>query len=425
MMKFNQFTSFILVVFSGLFVLSCGQINTKDEGLDSKTIEEASGTSDTTTDITTTDNSTTDNSTTDNSSSSLPSFVVVGDSGAILTSSDGTTWNNKSLSNGPSFTAITSGNNILLVAGSTGVVTSTDGSTWTSRNPGFTPEPHTLRFGKNLFVMTSSTDLYSSPDGITWTKRHTPSNVSHIMGISFTNDTFFVYSDNLSHSHTNPASMSYFYSSGRVNCKGNLAISTDGLSWSDVSWGLKPISTISYLNDRYIAVGGADCITFFVTSSTGGTTWTTKTYSGGGSAVAEYLAVGNSTFVTVGGYRPSGNIVVTSGNGNSWTSTTTFLSGENNRNPSGLIFENNIFVSHDGFGGIGWSDNGSNWSQATLAGLGAGNTLKDLIHANNLMLAVGESGAILISSDGKTWSGQSSGTSANLNKAWGSGTMKN
>ncbi|HHZ78996.1 MAG TPA: hypothetical protein EYN57_08700 [Candidatus Lambdaproteobacteria bacterium] len=60
-----------------------------------------------------------------------------------------------------------------------------------------------------------------------------------------------------------------------------------------------------------------------------------------------------------------------------------------------------------------------------MAGLGAGNTLKDLIHANNLMLAVGESGAILTSSDGKTWSGQSSGTSANLNKAWGSGTMKN
>jgi len=45
MMKFNQFTSFILVVFLGLFVFSCGQINTKDEGLDSKTIEEASGTS--------------------------------------------------------------------------------------------------------------------------------------------------------------------------------------------------------------------------------------------------------------------------------------------------------------------------------------------------------------------------------------------
>jgi len=89
-------------------------------------------------------------------------------------------------------------------------------------------------------------------------------------------------------------------------------------------------------------VGGADCITFFVASSTGGTTWTTKTYSGGGSAVAEYLAYGNSTFVTVGGYRPSGNIVVTSGNGNSWTSTTTFLSGENNRNPSGLIFENKL-----------------------------------------------------------------------------------
>ena len=39
MMKISRITSFILVVCSGLFVLSCGQINTKDEGLDSKTIE--------------------------------------------------------------------------------------------------------------------------------------------------------------------------------------------------------------------------------------------------------------------------------------------------------------------------------------------------------------------------------------------------
>ena len=44
-MKFNQFTSFILVVFLGSFVFSCGQMTAKDDGLDSKTIEEASGTS--------------------------------------------------------------------------------------------------------------------------------------------------------------------------------------------------------------------------------------------------------------------------------------------------------------------------------------------------------------------------------------------
>jgi endonuclease V-like protein UPF0215 family len=45
MMKFNQFTSFILIVFLGSFVFSCGQMTAKDDGLDSKTIEEASGTS--------------------------------------------------------------------------------------------------------------------------------------------------------------------------------------------------------------------------------------------------------------------------------------------------------------------------------------------------------------------------------------------
>ena len=45
MMKISQISFIILVFFLGMFVFSCGQFNTKDEGLDSKTIEEASGTS--------------------------------------------------------------------------------------------------------------------------------------------------------------------------------------------------------------------------------------------------------------------------------------------------------------------------------------------------------------------------------------------
>ncbi len=44
-MKISKISFIIPVILSGIFVFSCGQFNTKDDGLDSKTIEESSGTS--------------------------------------------------------------------------------------------------------------------------------------------------------------------------------------------------------------------------------------------------------------------------------------------------------------------------------------------------------------------------------------------
>ena len=143
--------------------------------------------------------------------------------------------------------------------------------------------------------MSSSTALYSSSDGITWTKRHTPSNVSHIMGISFTNDIFFVYSDNLSHSHTNPQSGTYFYGGGSTQV-GKLTKSSDGISWSEISWSFEPISKITYLNARFVSVSGtANRCTWYVASSTNGDTWIMGS-SSGSSTVPEYFLTATRLF---------------------------------------------------------------------------------------------------------------------------------
>ncbi len=64
MTKIRQFIIINLAILLGILLNSCGQMTAEDEGLDSKSIEEASGSTGITSDDTTTDDSnTTDNST--------------------------------------------------------------------------------------------------------------------------------------------------------------------------------------------------------------------------------------------------------------------------------------------------------------------------------------------------------------------------
>ncbi len=64
MTKIRQFIFITLILCLAMLLQSCGQMTAEDEGLDSKSIEEASGSTGITTDDTNTDNTTTDNSTT-------------------------------------------------------------------------------------------------------------------------------------------------------------------------------------------------------------------------------------------------------------------------------------------------------------------------------------------------------------------------
>ena len=48
-MKMSQFVSITLVIILGMFLNTCGQMTSEDEGMGSKSIEEASGITDDTT----------------------------------------------------------------------------------------------------------------------------------------------------------------------------------------------------------------------------------------------------------------------------------------------------------------------------------------------------------------------------------------
>ena len=69
-MKMSQFVSITLVIILGMFLNTCGQMTSNDEGMASKSIEESSGT---TGDTTTTDNTTTDNTTLDTTAPTVSS----------------------------------------------------------------------------------------------------------------------------------------------------------------------------------------------------------------------------------------------------------------------------------------------------------------------------------------------------------------
>jgi hypothetical protein len=128
---------------------------------------------------------------------------------------------------------------------------------------------------------------------------------------------------------------------------------------------------------------------------------------------------GNDTFVAVGTrFNDSKGLVVTSSDGATWTAQT--LQDETFGD---LVFGEDVFVAlYDGSPGyhnkIVWSTNGTTWTEASISGSGSG-SMRDLIYANDKFLAVGGSGVILTSSDGKNWTGQSSGVVTTLNKAWG------
>mgnify|MGYP000173854432 CR=1 FL=1 len=96
-MKMSQFVSITLVIILGMFLNTCGQMTSNDEGMASKSIEESSGTTTTTTDNTTTSSATVSSTYPSDSASSVApntsltvSFSEAMDTTTITTNSSGT-----------------------------------------------------------------------------------------------------------------------------------------------------------------------------------------------------------------------------------------------------------------------------------------------------------------------------------------------
>ncbi|SVD90204.1 uncharacterized protein METZ01_LOCUS443058, partial [marine metagenome] len=116
-------------------------------------------------------------------STTLPSYVAVGNSGTILTrglisSSGGTTWTSRTSDTSFTLYGVTYGNNMFVAVGthdteSKGIIiTSSDGITWTQRTSGTTYSLKGVTYGNSMFVAvgegaTNESTILTSSDGIT------------------------------------------------------------------------------------------------------------------------------------------------------------------------------------------------------------------------------------------------------------------
>jgi hypothetical protein len=110
-------------------------------------------------------------------------------------------------------------------------------------------------------------------------------------------------------------------------------------------------------------------------------------------------------FVSVG---ESGTIL-TSPDGNSWTSRTSVTSED----LRGITYGNGLFVGVGESGITPTSSDGTSWD---LRGTRTSVFLKGVTYGKGLFVGVGESGTVVTSPDGTTWTERNSGTSDHLNK---------
>jgi hypothetical protein len=274
------------------------------------------------------------------------------------------------------------------------------------------------------------TILMSSDDGVTWGYK------------------------NISNKHLGVTDIYYsetYYVATTTNKKSPLVISHDGLSWltagifvpfdsnrgfdgdtfddSSVSVPDSSLYSVVFHNNVYIAVGDR------IVSSANGNSWqeiynfntklenllksikyiTLSSFQG-------YIAVGGGYVVTtIGESEPGVEIptqehlvgrIFTSSTGFDWQEQKPYLC----QSSFNIVFasDDRIIIAGDN-GVIFYTDNGLNWSPANIVDDSYTNNILGGIFANSTYVLVGESGSILISYDGISWSHTESNTTQNLN----------
>lgn len=140
-------------------------------------------------------------------------------------------------------------------------------------------------------------------------------------------------------------------------------------------------------------------------TSTDLVSWTTFT-AGTGANECVGIEQGNGLYVIA--YRSSGtaNTVKTSTDAVTWTSNTVLA------NINALTFGNGLFVIGSNTGGIRTSTNGTSWTSQTS---GTSSNITTVAHSNGIYLYAGVNGILATSTDAVTWTARTSGTTLQIN----------
>src|SRR5437764_550630 len=287
------------------------------------------------------------------------------------------------------------------------VIRSPNGVDWTLERPGAGAFSRSVSYGNGLFVLVRRLGLIeTSPDGATWTLQNSGT-TNHLNAAAFGNGLFVVVGD------------------GNTNLDSVILTSPDGITWTPRSAGTNlPLWGVTYANGLFVAVGG-NFDGGVILTSPDGVTWTPQS-----SPALTSVAFGNATFVAVGGpegARPAypaggGTNVLTSTNGLDWTpravpgvrKTVIFANGQFAAVApmDQPLYDSTVYTSADG---VTWEPHA----------LPESSFIQGITYGDGLLVAVGERGDILTSTNALDWVQRTrrAGTGSDLTGVAWSGTQ--
>ena len=221
--------------------------------------------------------------------------------------------------------------------------------------------------------------IIKSSDNILWTSETSGSSYS-LNGVTYGNGLYVAVGDSGT-ILTSPAAT------------GSLL---DGSIWtSRPSYG-SSLNGVTYGNGLFVAVGQSGEIF----TSPDGISWTQR--NSGTSYHFYGVTYGNGLFVTVG----YSGIVYTSPDGITWTSRSAGIS-TSGVDLNGVNYVNGVYITFGG-SGLFTSQDGTSWNFKNFNGF------YEASYGNNTFVAVGQSGKIITSPDGTTWTSRTSETANRL-----------
>ncbi|PYK01002.1 MAG: hypothetical protein DME23_05315 [Verrucomicrobia bacterium] len=337
-------------------------------------------------------------------------FVAVSVAANVIRSQNGVDWTLERPGAGAFARSVSYGNGLFVLVRRLGLIeTSPDGATWTLQNSGTTNHLNAAAFGNGLFVVVGDgntnldTVILTSPDGITWTPRSGGTNLP-LWGVTYANGLFVAVGGNFD--------------------GGVILTSPDGITWTPQS--SPALTSVAFGNGTFVSVGGAEGGDpayptgggTNVLTSTNGLDWTPRAVPG----VRKTVIFANGQFAAVAPLEQSplfNSTVYTSADGVTWEPhalpESSFIQG--------ITYGEGLLVAVGERGDILTSTNALDWVQRTSR-VGTGSDLTGVASSGTQWVALEESGGMLSSSDGLAWTYHPpTGRAFMYGIAYGSGTF--
>ncbi|GFZ94672.1 hypothetical protein GCM10008018_46300 [Paenibacillus marchantiophytorum] len=314
-------------------------------------------------------------------------FVAVGGESTIFTSSNGTNWSitysQPSSPFGPRspdlIGATYDGNKFIVVGLDGKMLISTNGSSWTDASSGTkadlyriaSPNEKYFLFGRIYENFGYRNIQLTSTDGNKW-EEVKPAPTRFISKIIYAQNTYVA-----------------------VGERGTILTSSDGKEWVSQTRGItESLQSIIYSGGKYIAVGGYSSAVY---TSDDGNSWTTVAIANDKGKSLNRVKYINGHYATVSQYGE----VLFSPDGLTWSAQNI-----GNFPVYDITYSKGQYFTANAYGKVYVSSDGVKWTSTNSNNI---KTLFGITSNDSLIVAVGENGAILSSSDdGKTWVSQKS-----------------